>query len=166
MRRGRTFGPARRNGGRQDRHADPQRHVAAGRLPHDSAPRGRRQHQDPKIGNHTFRATGITAYLKNNGTLEAAQQIANHESPRTTKLYDRTDDQITLDEVDKDRNLVRRAILKEYNLIVDNGQRPSTSTPSFGSFVVLARRLDGDDDAGSDGHERSAVFCVFEFPFL
>ena len=54
-----------------------------------------------KIGNHTFRATGITAYLKNNGTLEAAQQIANHESPRTTKLYDRRDQEISLDEVEK-----------------------------------------------------------------
>ena len=41
------------------------------------------------IGNHTFRATGITAYLKNNGTLETAQHIANHQSPRTTMLYDR-----------------------------------------------------------------------------
>ena len=38
---------------------------------------------------HTFRATGITAYLENGGTLEHAQTIANHESPRTTKLYDR-----------------------------------------------------------------------------
>jgi site-specific recombinase XerD len=54
-----------------------------------------------RIGNHTFRATGITAYLKNNGTLEAAQQIANHESPRTTKLYDRRDQEISLDEVEK-----------------------------------------------------------------
>jgi integrase/recombinase XerD len=54
-----------------------------------------------RIGNHTFRATGITAYLKNNGTLEAAQQIANHESPRTTKLYDRRDEEISLDEVEK-----------------------------------------------------------------
>ena len=42
-----------------------------------------------RIGNHSFRATGITAYLNNNGTLETAQHIANHESPRTTKLYDR-----------------------------------------------------------------------------
>jgi integrase/recombinase XerD len=42
-----------------------------------------------RIGHDTFRATGITAYLKNKGTLEAAQHIANHESPRTTKLYDR-----------------------------------------------------------------------------
>ncbi len=48
-----------------------------------------------RIGNHTFRATGITAYLKNNGTLEAAQHIANHGSPRTTKLYDRRQDEIS-----------------------------------------------------------------------
>mgnify|MGYP000925866229 CR=1 FL=1 len=53
------------------------------------------------ICNHTFRATGITVYLQNGGTLERAQQIANHESPRTTKLYDRTDDTITLDEVER-----------------------------------------------------------------
>jgi site-specific recombinase XerD len=53
------------------------------------------------IGCHTFRATGITSYLKNKGTLEAAQQIANHESPRTTKLYDRRQDEISLDEVEK-----------------------------------------------------------------
>ena len=54
-----------------------------------------------KIGNHTFRATGITAYLKNSGTLEVAQHIANHESPRTTKLYDRRQDEISLDEVER-----------------------------------------------------------------
>lgn len=51
--------------------------------------------------NHTFRATGITAYLNNGGTLENAQAIAAHESPRTTKLYDRTNDEITLDEIEK-----------------------------------------------------------------
>ncbi|MBX3027083.1 tyrosine-type recombinase/integrase [bacterium] len=53
------------------------------------------------IGCHTFRATGITAYLDNGGTLEHAQQIAAHESPRTTKLYDRTNDQISLDEIER-----------------------------------------------------------------
>jgi site-specific recombinase XerD len=53
------------------------------------------------IGNHTFRATGITAYLKNSGKLEVAQQIANHESPRTTKLYDRRQDEISLDEIER-----------------------------------------------------------------
>jgi len=50
---------------------------------------------------HTFRATGITAYLEAGGTLEHAQAIAAHESPRTTKLYDRTSDQISLDEIER-----------------------------------------------------------------
>lgn len=50
---------------------------------------------------HTFRATGITAHLENGGTLEHAQQIAAHESPPTTNLYDRTNDQITLDEIER-----------------------------------------------------------------
>jgi integrase/recombinase XerD len=50
---------------------------------------------------HTFRATGITAYLENGGTIENAQAIASHESPRTTKLYDRTSDEITLDEIER-----------------------------------------------------------------
>jgi integrase len=54
-----------------------------------------------RICNHTFRATGITAYLENGGTIEKAQAIAAHESPKTTKLYDRTNDQITLDEVER-----------------------------------------------------------------
>lgn len=51
--------------------------------------------------NHTFRATGITVYLKNGGTLEKAQEIAAHESPRTTKLYDHSGDEITLDEIER-----------------------------------------------------------------
>src|SRR5271154_6416871 len=54
-----------------------------------------------RIGCHTFRATGITAYLEAGGTLENAQAMAAHESPRTTKLYDRTGDEITLDEVER-----------------------------------------------------------------
>jgi site-specific recombinase XerD len=54
-----------------------------------------------KLGCHVFRATGITAYLEAGGTLENAQAMAAHESPRTTKLYDRTSDAITLDEVER-----------------------------------------------------------------
>ena len=50
---------------------------------------------------HTFRATGITAYLSHGGTLEHAQQIAGHASPKTTKLYDRTADTITVDEIER-----------------------------------------------------------------
>jgi len=55
----------------------------------------------PAVCCHTFRATGITAYVDNGGTIENAQAIAAHESPRTTKLYDRTSDEITLDEVER-----------------------------------------------------------------
>lgn len=53
------------------------------------------------IGCHSFRATGITNYLEHDGTLEKAQQMAAHASPRTTKLYDRTNDQVTLDEIER-----------------------------------------------------------------
>ena len=54
-----------------------------------------------RVSCHSFRATGITAYLDNGGTLENAQLMAAHESPRTTTLYDRTGDEITLDEVER-----------------------------------------------------------------
>ncbi len=56
-----------------------------------------------KVGNHSFRATGITAYLKNGGTLENAAAMANHASTRTTQLYDRRRDDISLDEVERIR---------------------------------------------------------------
>jgi integrase len=52
-------------------------------------------------GNHSFRATGITAYLKNGGTLEKAASMANHASTRTTQLYDRRRDEMSLDEVER-----------------------------------------------------------------
>jgi integrase len=55
------------------------------------------------IGCYTFRATGIAAYLANGGTPKHAQAMAAHESPRPTKLYDRTGDEITLDEVERIR---------------------------------------------------------------
>lgn len=56
-----------------------------------------------KIGCHTWRATGITAYLQNGGSLEHAMRIACHESARTTKLYDRTSDEVSLDEIERVR---------------------------------------------------------------
>ena len=54
-----------------------------------------------KLGNHSFRATGITAYLKNGGTLEKAVAMANHASTRTTQLYDRRRHEVSLDEVER-----------------------------------------------------------------
>jgi len=56
---------------------------------------------ETKVGNHSFRATGITAYLKNGGTLERAAAMANHASTRTTQLYDRRHDEMSLDEVER-----------------------------------------------------------------
>lgn len=56
---------------------------------------------ETRIGCHSFRATGITEYLRNGGKLEIAQQMANHESARTTGLYDCRGDQIKLDEVER-----------------------------------------------------------------
>ena len=54
-----------------------------------------------KIGNHSFRGAGITTYPENDGTLELAQEMANHASPRTTKLYDCRGDKITQDAVER-----------------------------------------------------------------
>jgi integrase len=54
-----------------------------------------------RIGNHTFRATGVTQYLRNGGRRELAQQMAAHESPRTTALYDRREDEVNMDEVER-----------------------------------------------------------------
>ena len=54
-----------------------------------------------RISCHSFRATGITTYLKNGGKLEIAQQMAAHESPRTTSLYDRRNDDLSLDEIER-----------------------------------------------------------------
>ena len=56
---------------------------------------------ETKICCYTFRATGITEYLRNGGKLEVAQQMTNHESARTTGLYDRRNEQVSLDEVER-----------------------------------------------------------------
>jgi integrase/recombinase XerD len=56
---------------------------------------------ETKIGCHTFRATGITAYLKNGRKLEIAQQMAGHSNPKTTSLYDRRNDEVSMNEVER-----------------------------------------------------------------
>ena len=55
------------------------------------------------VVNHTFRGTGITAYLENGGQLERAKHMANHASTKTTQLYDRRADRTTLDDVERIR---------------------------------------------------------------
>jgi integrase/recombinase XerD len=54
-----------------------------------------------RLCNHSFRGTGITAYLENGGDIVTAQQMAAHADIKTTRLYDRTSDQVTLDEVER-----------------------------------------------------------------
>jgi site-specific recombinase XerD len=53
------------------------------------------------IGCHTFRATGITDYLTNGGRIEVAQRMAGHSNAKTTGLYDRRNDDISVGEVEK-----------------------------------------------------------------
>jgi integrase/recombinase XerD len=53
------------------------------------------------ICNHMFRGTGISVFLQNGGSLEAAQDMANHTDPRTTKLYDRREDLATMSEIER-----------------------------------------------------------------
>lgn len=55
----------------------------------------------PGICCHTFRATGITEYMRNGGTLEKAQQMAAHASSKTTNMYNRVHDQVSLDEIER-----------------------------------------------------------------
>jgi site-specific recombinase XerD len=54
-----------------------------------------------KICAHSFRGTGITEYLRAGGTLETAARIAGHESTRTTQLYNRLADEVSLDEIER-----------------------------------------------------------------
>ena len=53
------------------------------------------------ICSHTFRATGITEYMRNGGQLEKAQMMAAHASSETTQMYNRVEDNVTLDEVER-----------------------------------------------------------------
>ena len=80
---------------------------------------------------HTFRATGITAYLLNGGSIESAQAIATHESPRTTKLYDRTAGEITLDENRADRHL--RGVNSRRRAVKITTIGPKEKKPRFSS---------------------------------
>lgn len=53
----------------------------------------------PMFSNHSFRATGITEFLSNGGSLETAHQLANHADSRTTKIYDRRSARLELEEI-------------------------------------------------------------------
>jgi integrase/recombinase XerD len=54
-----------------------------------------------RFGCHTFRASGITNYRKRGGSLEMAQQMAGHACADTTRLYDRSMDEVSVTEVER-----------------------------------------------------------------
>ena len=91
------------------------------------------------IGCHTCRTTGITSYLQNGGSLEHAMRIACHESARTTKLYDRTSDEVSLRRVRHaglyrtsgraDRLAVVQAALTEWNQSQASAPTDETTAP-------------------------------------
>jgi hypothetical protein len=90
------------------------------------------------IGCHTFRATGITAYLSNGGALEHAQEMAAHESPRTTKLYDRTKERLTrTDQVVNSRIIVKHGARSRWrgqiqHVALDRAKADAASCPDCG----------------------------------
>jgi len=58
--------------------------------------------ENPGMCNHSFRGTGITAYLSNpDAKLEHAQTMAGHADPKTTRIYDRRSERLSLDEVER-----------------------------------------------------------------
>ena len=113
-----------------------------------------------KIGNHTFCATGITAYVKNGGTLEKAANMANHASTRTTQLYDRRRDDVSLDEVE--RILIRVSRLT-FARVLDGGiiRRPS----STGIFVATHFGQPGSQPISTTGTlENAQLMAAHERP--
>lgn len=88
---------------------------------------------------HSFHATGITIYLGNGGTVEHAQRIAAHASPRTTKMYDHTDDRVVLDEVE--RILVQLAWASHH--LSPGGIHLATPTAQLGARGGIQRLAGG-----------------------
>src|SRR5712664_4834349 len=73
---------------------------------------------------HSFRATGITNFLENDGTLEAAQRIAGHADSRTTKLYDRRGQKVLLEDMERIRYYAAKAAPMPFNIkfpVLDTG---------------------------------------------
>ena len=63
--------------------------------------RARASGLEKRVCCHSFRATGITEYMSAGGSLDIAQRIAGHSQLSTTKIYDRSRDRLTMDEIEK-----------------------------------------------------------------
>lgn len=65
--------------------------------------RARKAGRPAEICTHSFRGTGITESLCNDGDLEVAARIAGHVSTRTTQLYNRLHEESSFDEIERAR---------------------------------------------------------------
>jgi integrase/recombinase XerD len=70
-------------------------------MPKQDVPPDRQPRYAPRSLCYTFRATGITDYLTNGGRIEVAQKMAGHSNAKTTGLYDRRNDDISVGEVER-----------------------------------------------------------------
>ena len=86
-----------------------------------------------------FSVSFADPYLKNSGKLEVAQQIANHESPRTTKLYDRRTDEISLDEIER-ITIYKKPGVKDSGLLRNVDPGPSWSV-GFSYYLAIEPAL-------------------------
>jgi len=89
------------------------------------------------ICNHTFRGTGITAYLQNpEAKLEHAQQMAAHSDPKTTRLYDRRSDKVSLDQVERIGTSAQDCLRSTTALVGYNQTLALTFPASFAAFSI------------------------------
>jgi integrase len=114
---------------------------------------------------HTFRASCITTYLQNGGTLEHAQTIANHESPRTTKLYDRTREELSLDLLSGVRaplDVRKRADLQPAVDEVEEALGPIDILVNNAGMAIVKRALDADEEQKTQRRTGvSNLLCCF-----
>jgi hypothetical protein len=113
---------------------------------------------------HSFRATGITNFLENHGTLEAAQRIAGHADSRTTKLYDRRGQKVLLEDMERNAEL---GISLQMPSTIKCGVRPTDglwTAPSrdFTRHFFLTLLLFDEGQAGG-GHAPYIIYsCAFD----
>jgi len=112
---------------------------------------------ETKLGNHSFCATGITAYLKNGGTLEKAAAMANHASTRTTQLYDRRRDEVSLDEVE-------RIVSNRLSLLRRKQSLTAIMAARLLGQVLRRGAAPGFRALGTDLCDRQAVTCPDSCP--
>jgi integrase/recombinase XerD len=105
---------------------------------------------DAAIGNHSFRAIGLTDYLENGGEINIAKRMAGHSNIRTTELYDRRGDEVSFSEIELYVAKTPIASLKQRSPRNSNGG----DLPNENVMPVAHR------DSGSRAVSRAACLCL------